>query len=114
MSLSKISELDSAIFYFDKHLKTEIAPKASNSKAFTYFNLAGAYKLKQDYVKALENYNKAETIYKDLKSHDSLVKTYVTIAEFFRFKYDFVSAEKYLNLAKDAIDKYDVSDVNAA
>lgn len=102
------NEIDSSLFYFKKHVK--LHEKSHDTvKAYGYLYIGKIYKIKQEHQKSLEYFNLSETIFSNNDNFNRLTETYISIAEFYRAKYDLESSERFLNLANKLIETRKIS-----
>ncbi|MBH1959935.1 MAG: hypothetical protein I8H68_07470 [Flavobacteriia bacterium] len=101
------NQVDSAIVILNKSITKTGTEK---EKAFVYLELGNAYKQKQDYEKSFANYQKALRIFKDQNHPQETFFTYVHLAEFFRYRRQYKTAQSYLDRCEDIVKKTRVKD----
>ncbi|MBU2928418.1 ATP-binding protein [Winogradskyella psychrotolerans] len=114
----KYKDQDSAIFYYNKALShyysDTINFKSLNTEFGIFNNIGNAYRRKQEYVNALEYYNKAEKIELPRLNRKSKKILYSNIDATFYYMKDWVNAYDYLYKYDSIKDVINLKDQNSS
>ena len=99
------NKIDSSLFYFKKIEKNNLP----EFKGETYYYLGHIYKISQDFEVSLNYFKLAEKEYIKVNDVNLIAKNYISIAEFYRAKYDFNLAEEYLNKVESLLKRDSLS-----
>jgi len=106
--LIRKNKIDSAIVF----LKQEISKsKLDVNDAFFFIELGNAYKLKQQYEKSFQAYQSSLRIFKEKKLLQDEFFVYTQLAEFYRYRRLYKSAENQLKICEKILKKKNVKDV---
>lgn len=92
--LIRQNKIDSSIVYINHHIAQS---ESDLEKAFLYVELGSAYKLKQEYEKSPQAYQKALRIFKQKKLLQEEFYVYTHLTEFYRYRRQFGKAKEYID-----------------
>ncbi len=114
----KYKDQDSAIFYYnnalERYYSDTINFKSLNTEFGIFNNIGNAYRRKQEYVKALEYYNKAEKIELPRLNRKSKKILYSNMDATFYYMQDWVNAYNYLYKYDSIKDIINLKDQNSS
>ncbi|WP_178983841.1 ATP-binding protein [Winogradskyella helgolandensis] len=114
----KYKDQDSAIFYYNNALELYYSDtinfKSLNTEFGIFNNIGNAYRRKQEYVKALEYYNKAEKIELPRLNRKSKKILYSNMDATFYYMQDWVNAYNYLYKYDSIKDIINLKDQNSS
>lgn len=96
--------------YLELAQKIALKSKDKSKIAEVHMRRADLEKAKDNFAESLENYLKAEKLFKEEKNYSWLTRCYVGIAEFYRKFGDFENAIKYIDLGFQTIKNVDPVD----
>lgn len=96
--------------YLELAHKIALKSKDKNKIAEVHMRRADMEKAKDNFAESLENYLKAEILFKEEKNYTWLTRCYVGISEFYRKFGDFENAIKYIDLGFQTIKNVDPID----
>lgn len=102
------NKIDSAIVFINQQLSK------SNSEvgnAFLLIELGNAYKLKQQYKKSLEGYQKSLKIFQSKSRAQDEFYVYTQLAEFYRYRRLYKESNNYLKICEQILKNKKVNDV---
>ena len=101
------NKIDEAIIFLNREI-----PKAKSEldQAFFLIELGNAYKIKQQYEKSLNAYQRSLHIFQRKRLLQNEFLVYTQLAEFYRYRRIYQKFEEYLNLCEEILKKENVSD----
>lgn len=99
-------DLDSAVYYFEKQIN--VVKNNDSLLAVSILYLGKTKKIQLKFLEALEHFKTAIKLFQEQENHSALLESYVSLAEFYRAKEQYKSANQYLKLAKDLIDSKEI------
>lgn len=105
--LIRKNKIDAAIIFLDQEISKS---KSDQDKAFFLIELGNAYKLKQQYDKSLEAYQRSLHIFKQKNHLQDEFFVYTHLAELYRYRKLYKNAEEYLGLCERILKNQNVKD----
>lgn len=105
--LIREGKIDSALVVLTSEIqKTD----SERSKAFAFLQMGNAYKMNQEYEKALGSYREALRIFKSEQSVQEEFYTYTFFSELYRYVRQYKKAEDYLKLCEKILKRNKIQD----
>lgn len=105
--LIREGKIDSALVILTREIQEA---KTERSKAFAFLQMGNAYKIHQEYEKALSSYREALRIFKKEKSVQEEFYTYVYFSELYRSVRQYKKAEDYLKSCEKILERNKIQD----
>lgn len=105
--LIREGKIDSALIVLTSEIQKA---ESERSKAFLLLQMGNAYKMNQEYEKALGSYREALRIFKKEKSVQEEFYTYAFFSELYRYVRQYQKAEDYLKSCEKILKKHKIKD----
>lgn len=105
--LIREGKIDSALVVLTREIQKA---ESERSKAFAFLQMGNAYKMDQEYEKALGSYREALRIFKNEHSVQEEFYTYTFFSELYRYVRQYKKAEDYLKLCEKILKNNTIQD----